>query len=148
MFFDVLISFVLALFPIHFLIVTYFHFIVLGVSIIAYRSIQRHIVALDSDIDIFKFILLPMHQLEQEYTSQHVAPQRGLAFVPLPRKIAKHKFDLLCAKVCSWLLTCLLAFLSSRINIFGMCSFFLFSRPICLEFKMRAQFMSLMWTFL
>jgi hypothetical protein len=81
----------------HFLILTYAHCLLLGGSIIACRSIQRHIVALDSDVDVFKSILLPLREPEQEHTSQHAAPQRGSVFAPPPRKMAKRNFDLLCA---------------------------------------------------
>ena len=52
--FDFLISFVFGSFPIHFLILTPSHFDVLGYSIIACRSYQRHIVVFESDIDVFK----------------------------------------------------------------------------------------------
>jgi hypothetical protein len=45
-------------------ILTLLHLFVLGGSIIACRSIQRHIVALESDIDIFKSILLPMREVD------------------------------------------------------------------------------------
>ena len=89
--------FVFVLSLIHFFILTFLHFVVLGASIIACRSIQCHIVALELDIDIFKSILLPMRELEQEHTSQQVAPQRGSIFAPPPRKMAKRNFDLLCA---------------------------------------------------
>ena len=59
--------------PIHFLILTYSHFVVLRGSIIVCRSIQCHIVALESDIDVFKSNLLPIREPEQEHTSQHAA---------------------------------------------------------------------------
>jgi hypothetical protein len=95
-FFDVLISIVFDPFPIHFFFLTYSHFVVPGGSIIACCSIQRHIVALESDIDIFKSILLPIREHEQEHTSQQAAPQRGPIFAPPPRKMAKRNFDLLC----------------------------------------------------
>jgi hypothetical protein len=87
--------FVFGLFPIRFLILTYLHFVVLGGSIIACRSIQRHIVALESDIDVLKSILLPIREPEQKHTSQHAAPQRGSVFYPSPRKVMKRNFDLL-----------------------------------------------------
>ena len=64
------------------------HFVCLGGSIIACHSIERHIVALELDIDIFKSILLPMRETEHEHTAQHAPP---------PRKMAKRNFDLLCA---------------------------------------------------
>jgi hypothetical protein len=82
-------------FPIHFLILTPSHFVGLGGSIIACRSIQRHIVALESDIDVFKSIILPIREPDQEQTSQPAAPQRGSVFAPPPRKMAKRNFDLL-----------------------------------------------------
>ena len=71
LFVDVLISFVLVIFSIHFLLLTFSHFVVLGGSIIACRSIQCHIVALHSDIDIFKSIFLLMRKPEQEHTFRH-----------------------------------------------------------------------------
>ena len=73
-----------------------FAFCFLGNSIIACRSIQRHIVAFELDIDVFKSILLPICEPEQEYTSQQAAPQRGSVFAPPPRKMAKRNFDLMC----------------------------------------------------
>ena len=39
----------------------------------------------------------------------------------------------------------LLTFVSSQIGVLGMCLFF-FPRPVCSEFKMRAQFVSLLRT--
>ena len=95
--FDIFISFVFGSFPIQILLLTFLDLVVLGGSIIACCSIQRHIVALESDIDIFKSILLPIRGHEQEQTSQHAAPQRGSVFAPPPRKMAKRNFDLLCA---------------------------------------------------
>jgi hypothetical protein len=80
----------------HFLIPNYSQSLVVGGSIIACRSIQRHIVALDSDVDVFKSILLRIREPEQEHTSQHAPPQRGSVFAPPPRKMAKRNFDLLC----------------------------------------------------
>ena len=94
---NVLLSFILVPFPIHSRISTFASLVGLGGSVIACRSIQRHIVALESDIDIYKSVLLPMSEPEQEHTSQHVASQRGSVFSPLPRKMAKNNFDLLCA---------------------------------------------------
>ena len=47
---------------IHFLILTYSYFVVLGGSIIVCHSIQRHIVALESDSDVLKSILLPIRE--------------------------------------------------------------------------------------
>ena len=84
LFLNVLLSFMLVPFPIHFFMLTFSHFFVLEGSVIACRSIQRHIVAFESDIDIFKSIFIPMREPEQEYTSQHAAPQRGLFLLLLP----------------------------------------------------------------
>ena len=55
-------------------------------SIIVCRSIQRHIVALESDIDVFKPILLPIRELEQKYTSQQVMDAVGRSFAKLAKK--------------------------------------------------------------
>ena len=107
-----------------FLNLIYWHFVVLRGSIIACRSNQRHIVAFESNIDIFKSILLPFCKPEQKHTSHHAAPQRGLVFAAPPSKMEKCNFNLLSALVCSWLLTCLFACLYSWIGIFGLCSFF------------------------
>ena len=60
------------------------------------RSIQRHIVALESDIDIFKSILLPIREPDQEQSSQPSAPPRGSVFAPPLQKMPKRNFDLLC----------------------------------------------------
>ena len=98
LFFYVLISLVFCSFPIHFLIFTYSHFVVLEGSIIACRSIQCHIVALELDIDVFKSILPPpIREHEQEHTYQYTAPLDSSVFAPLPQKMAKRNFDLLCA---------------------------------------------------
>ena len=67
-FFYVLISFVFVPFFIHFFILTYSRFVVLGGSIITSRSIQHHSVALESDIDI-KSIILPIREPKQEHIS-------------------------------------------------------------------------------
>ena len=96
LFFDILIYFLFVTFHIHFLILTFSHFFVLRGSIITCRSMQRHIVLLESDIDVFKSILLFICEFDQEHTSQQAAPQRGLVFAPPPWKMAKRNFDLLC----------------------------------------------------
>ena len=70
LFIDDLISIVLVSFAIDFFIITFSHLFVLGGSIIACRSIQRHTVALELDIDVIKSILLSIRELEQEHTSQ------------------------------------------------------------------------------
>ena len=96
-FFKILFCFIFIPFSIHFFILTFWHYVVLRGSIIACRSIQRHIVAFESDINIFKSILLSMRERKQEHTSQHAAPQRGSVFALAPRKMAKCNFDLLYA---------------------------------------------------
>ena len=45
----------------------------LGDSITACRSIERHIIALDSDPLIFNAILLPMRELQLSRTSRSIA---------------------------------------------------------------------------
>ena len=99
------ILFVIGSFSIRFLPLTSWPFLVLGGSIIACRSLQRHIIALESDIDVFKSILLPLREPDQEHTSQRSAPQRGAVFAPPPKKMARRNFDLLCEYVCYYLLT-------------------------------------------
>ena len=92
----VFLDFICNRFLIHFPMLIPSHFVCVGGSIIACRSIQRHIVALESDIDVFKSILLPLREPNQELSSQPAAPQRGSVFAPPPRKMAKRNFDLLC----------------------------------------------------
>ena len=77
--FFLFLSFLFVSFSIHSRILTFAHLVVLGGSIIACRSIERHIVALESDINIFKSLLLPMCEHNQEHTSQ-----RGSVFAPPP----------------------------------------------------------------
>jgi hypothetical protein len=84
-------------FPLVVVSLTFHYLVLLGGSVIACRSIHRHIVALESDIDIFRSILLPMRELDHEQSSQKAAPPRGAVFAPPPRKMAKRNFDLLCA---------------------------------------------------
>jgi len=95
-FLALLFLFVLVSFFFHPRILTYTQLVVLGGSVIACRSIQRHIVALESDIDVYKSVLLPLREPDQEHTSHHVAQQRGSVFAPPPLKMAKRNFDLLC----------------------------------------------------
>ena len=95
--FYLFVFYLLVSFSIHTRILTFTQLVVLGASVIACRSIERHIVALESDIDIFKSVLLPMREPDQEQTSQHVAPQRGSVFAPPPRKMPKRNFDIMCA---------------------------------------------------
>jgi hypothetical protein len=56
--FYVLLSFVFIPFSIHFFILVFSHFFVLGGSNIVCRFIQCHIVVFESDINILKFILI------------------------------------------------------------------------------------------
>ena len=84
LFFNVLFSFILVQFFIYFVILTLSHFVALGGSVMACRSIQCHTVALESDIDIFKSILIPMREFKQEHTSQKVAHNEGQFLLLLP----------------------------------------------------------------
>ena len=68
--------YVLIVFPIHCYIHS-FIFVVLRGFVIVCHSIQHHIVALESDIDIFKYFFLPMRKPEQKHTFRQVALQRG-----------------------------------------------------------------------
>ncbi len=99
-------SFVFVTFPFRFVSLTFSPSLLLGGSIVACRSLQRHIVALESDIDVFKSILLPLRGSDHEHTSQPSAPQRGSVFAPPPKKMARRNFDLLCEYVCYYLSTC------------------------------------------
>ena len=80
LFSNILLSFVIVSLSIHSHFLTFAHLDVLGGSIIACRSIQCHIVAMESDIDIYKSILLPV----QKHTAQHIALQRGSVSAPPP----------------------------------------------------------------
>ena len=124
---NVVLSFKFVPFLIHFFIFTFLHFIVLGGSIIACRFIQRHIVVLESDIDIFKSILLPMRELEQKHISQQVASQRRSVFAPLP---GRWRSTILICCVCKFVLGLYLvcnSILSDRIRSnMGSCFFFIF----------------------
>ena len=95
-FFSLFLFFLLVSFSTYSCIVTFLQLVVLGGSVIACCSIQRHIMALESNIDIYKSVLLPMCEPDHEHTSQHVAPQRGSVFAPPPRNMEKRNFDLLC----------------------------------------------------
>ena len=77
-FFFLVLSFIFVSFSVHSRILTFAHLVLLRGFVIACRSIQRHIVALDSDINIYKSLLLPMREHHQEHTSQ-----RGLNEQPL-----------------------------------------------------------------
>jgi hypothetical protein len=64
-FFGFFVSFLLVSFSFHPCILTFTQLVVLGGSIITCRSIQRHIVALESDINVYKSVLLPMREPDQ-----------------------------------------------------------------------------------
>ena len=68
LFSNVVLTFVLVIFPIHSCIRTFAHLVVLGGSIIAY-----HIVVMELDIDICKCVLFPKREPEQKHIFQHVA---------------------------------------------------------------------------
>jgi len=68
----------------------------LGGSILACRSLDRHIVALESDPDIFNALLLPMRDPQPQRTSRQVAPPTTSIFDP-PQKLTKRAFGFLCA---------------------------------------------------
>jgi hypothetical protein len=70
----VLFPLVLITFSIDFNDLCSLHFDVLGGFVIVCRFIQRHIVALESDINIFKALLLHMRNHELESTSWQIAP--------------------------------------------------------------------------
>ena len=91
------ISILFGFFPIHFRIFTPLHFFALGCSIITCRSIQRHILAFESDINVFRSILFPFRELERDHMSHHAVPQRGSVCAPPPKKMPKRNFDLMCA---------------------------------------------------
>ena len=80
---------------IHFFILTFLFFWCSRGSVIGCRFIQRHIVVLESVIDILKSLLLSMREPKQKHTSRQVAPQLGSIFAPPPGKMAKQDFDLL-----------------------------------------------------
>jgi hypothetical protein len=67
-----------------------------GGSITACRSIERHIVALESDPIIFNAILLPMRDTLSSRTPRSVAPPSSSLFDP-PQKMTKRAFGFLCA---------------------------------------------------
>ena len=90
-------SFLFVSFSVHSRILTFGHSVLLGGFVSTCRFIQRHSVALESDINIYKSLLLPMHEHDQEHTSQRQVPQRDSVFAPPPRKMPKLNIDLLCA---------------------------------------------------
>ena len=89
--------FLLVLCSLHSRILTFAQLVMLRGFVIACPSIQLQIVALESDININKSVLLPMREPNQKHASQHVAPYRGSVFALPPRKIAKRNFHLMCA---------------------------------------------------
>jgi len=68
----------------------------LGGSITASRSLERHIVALESDPDIFNALLRPMRDPHPQRTSRQLDPPTTSIFDP-PQKMAKRTFGFLCA---------------------------------------------------
>ena len=76
--FFLVLSFIFVSFFVHSRLFTFVLFVVLGGFVIACRSIQRHIVALESDIDIYKSVLLPMRDANQEHTAR--GPSTPLGF--------------------------------------------------------------------
>ena len=67
-----------------------------GGSITSCRSIERHIVALQSDPMIFNAILLPMREPQPSRTPRSIAPPSISIFDP-PKKMTKFAFSFLCA---------------------------------------------------
>ena len=67
-----------------------------GGSILACRSIERHIVALESDPMIFNAILLPMRDNEPSQAPRSNAKPSTSMFDP-PKKMTKRAFGFLCA---------------------------------------------------
>ena len=73
-------------------------FISEGGSIIACRSHQWHVVALEAEESIFNAILLPMQDIDPESAPRLPLRPRGSVFAPPPKKKAKNDFDdCLCA---------------------------------------------------
>ena len=71
-----LLSFSLVSFSIYSCIFTFMQLVVLGGPLIACRSIQRHIVALESDIDIYKSVMLPIREPDHEDRFLFLIPGR------------------------------------------------------------------------
>jgi hypothetical protein len=67
----------------------------LGGSITACRSLERHIVALESDPVIFNALLLPMRDSQPARISRSVAAPSTSIFDP-PQKMTKRAFGFLC----------------------------------------------------
>ena len=67
-----------------------------GGSILACRSIERHIVALESDPMIFNAILLPLRDNQPSRPPRSNAPPSTSMFDP-PKKMTKRAFGFLCA---------------------------------------------------
>ena len=68
----------------------------IGGSITAWRSIERHIVAFESDPMIFNAILLPMRENQPSQTPRSNAPPSTFLFDP-SKKMTKRAFGFLCA---------------------------------------------------
>jgi hypothetical protein len=83
-------------FCIHYFPYLHFALFALGGSITACRSIERHIVALESDPIIFNAILLPMRDTLPSRTPRSLAPPSSSIFDP-PQKMTKRAFGFLCA---------------------------------------------------
>ena len=120
---------------------------VLGGSVIACRSIQHHMLALESDIDIFKSLLLPMREPKHEHISRQVAAQRGSVFAPSPLpedgKVEFWFVMWVSSMLASNLYVCISIFLD---HSFFACAHVFISRPVCLEFQRRARSVSSLQT--
>ena len=139
LFSDVLIS----LYLFHFLIITFSHLFVLGGSIIACRSIQRHIVTIEADIDIFKSILLPFVSLSKNTLLSKLPHNEGRFLLLFPGRW-RSAISICCVRkfVLGFYLACIAIF-TDLPNCMCLC-FFPF--PPCAEFKMRARFVFSMRT--
>lgn len=125
------------LFPILF-IFCFLVFKVLGGSVIACRSIQRQIVAVELDIYIFKSFLLPMHELEHEYTS-HQVPHNGGPFLFF--LLERWRSGILIYCVLKFDIGFQLVYLQFYLlgSQFFACAHVFILCPICLEFQRKAQ---------
>jgi hypothetical protein len=68
----------------------------LGGSITTCPSLERHIVAIESDPIIFNATLLPMCDPQPARTTRSVAPPSTSIFDP-PQKMTKRNFGFICA---------------------------------------------------
>ena len=117
-------SFLFVSFSVDSRVLTFVHLVLLGGSFSACCSIQQHIVALESDIDIYKSLLLSMCEHDLEHTSQRPVPQRGSVFAPPPRKMPKRNF-IVC--VSYWLWTCFFHFYFYGSKLLALSNVILFS---------------------